>query len=211
MPLLRRPHDHCRELRARRRTPRPTSARRRGQYRDAMTPATASLHYPSTGTSRSRSRTTVAPALANPHARPLMVPNSNHQAQHRRPILRGGRRSALNHIARSVPLQSRCPIKSPYNDALLASPRGFLLRRLSNAGLHDGSTTLTTGRHPKPFTEPVVRFVRHWPAFRSRFFLSVTYLTLANRSLTYFYHVRHQQARTTSSDGTPRSHAEHSM
>ena len=112
VPLLRRPHDHCRGLCARRRTPRPTSARRRGQYRDAMTPATASLHYPSAGTSRSR--TTVTPAPANPHARPWMAPDfdpsSAAAATH---FLRGGRQSALNHTARSVPLQSRCPIKSP--------------------------------------------------------------------------------------------------
>ena len=39
---------------------------------------------------------------------------------------------------------------NPHNDALLASPRGFLLRRLSNAGPQHGFTTLMTGRHPKP-------------------------------------------------------------
>jgi hypothetical protein len=42
MPLLRRPHDHRRELRARRRTPRPAIARSRGQRHDAMTPITPS-------------------------------------------------------------------------------------------------------------------------------------------------------------------------
>ena len=41
---------------------------------------------------------------------------------------------------------------NPHNGALLASPRGFLLRRLSNAGPQHGFTTLMTGRHPKPFT-----------------------------------------------------------
>ena len=51
MPLLRRPHDHCRDLCARRRTARPALARCRGQDRDAMTPVTASSHHPPAGTS----------------------------------------------------------------------------------------------------------------------------------------------------------------
>src|SRR5215469_5872718 len=38
----------------------------------------------------------------------------------------------------------------------LAVSRGFLLRRLSDAGLLPGST-LTPGRHPKPFTIPAIR------------------------------------------------------
>jgi Putative transposase len=50
MPLLRRPHDHRRNLRARWRTPRPASARYRGRDRNIMTTLTASLHHPPAGT-----------------------------------------------------------------------------------------------------------------------------------------------------------------
>jgi hypothetical protein len=45
---------------------------------------------------------------------------------------------------------------NPHNDELLASPRGFFLRRLSNADPQDGLTALMTGRHPKPFTKAVI-------------------------------------------------------
>jgi len=69
MPLLRRPHDHRRELRARRRTPRPAIARSRDQSHDAMTPITASLHLPPTGEPRFRRRIAVAPPP--PTARPM--------------------------------------------------------------------------------------------------------------------------------------------
>jgi hypothetical protein len=62
-PLLRRPHDHRRDLRARWRTPRPAIARCRGRDRNAMTTLTASLHYPPDGAGLSRRRTAVARCL----------------------------------------------------------------------------------------------------------------------------------------------------
>ena len=71
MPLLRRPHDHRRDLRARRRTPRPAIARGRGQDRNVMTPVTASLHHPPAGTGCPRRRTTVAPVPAKADAMAL--------------------------------------------------------------------------------------------------------------------------------------------
>ena len=69
MPLLRRPHDHRRELWAWRRTPRPAIARSRGQGHDPMTPITASLHLPPAGKPRFRRRIAVAPPP--PTARPM--------------------------------------------------------------------------------------------------------------------------------------------
>jgi hypothetical protein len=56
---------------------------------------------------------------------------------------------------------------NPHNDALLASPRGFFLRRLSDAGPPDASNTLMTGRHPKPFTKPVVPKIVFGPWVRA--------------------------------------------
>ena len=49
MPLLRRAHDHCRELRVRRRTPRPAVTPTQQRQRSAMTPVTASAHLPPAG------------------------------------------------------------------------------------------------------------------------------------------------------------------
>jgi hypothetical protein len=63
---LRRPHDHCRELRTRRRTSRPALAVSRGQHRDAMTPVTSPSQLLSAGEPRLRHCTTVAPSSPKP-------------------------------------------------------------------------------------------------------------------------------------------------
>ena len=89
MPLLRRPHDHRRELQARRRTPRPTIAPSRGQGRDAMTP-TASSHHPPAGEPCFRRRIAVAPTPPNAPATPLdhakATPSTATAATNSRPL-----------------------------------------------------------------------------------------------------------------------------
>jgi hypothetical protein len=114
-----------------------------------MTPATASLHYPSAG-------------------HPGLAPLSPRRP---RTLMRGRGWSLIRPLKRRSsdpfyavagnppsitppgPSLSKVAAQSnPHNDALLASPRAFVLRRLSNAGPQHGFTTLITGRHPKPFT-----------------------------------------------------------
>src|ERR1700730_16612370 len=56
MPLWRRSHDHRRDLRAQRRTPRPAIAQSRAQDRDAMTPITAFVALPARREPRFRCR-----------------------------------------------------------------------------------------------------------------------------------------------------------
>ena len=112
MPLLRRPHDHRRELWARRRTPRPAIARSRGQGHDAMTPITASLHLPPANP-RFRRRIAVAPAppkaRATPSIRlrlPCRLPRWR-QTRHR------DRRSAADYAGQRIHNASHRIVKSP--------------------------------------------------------------------------------------------------
>src|SRR6516225_4127985 len=56
------------------------------------------------------------------------------------------------HDRRPTPLPPKpLPNQIPINREPLTSPRGFLLRRLSDAGPRHGCTNRRTGRHPKPF------------------------------------------------------------
>src|ERR1700687_876468 len=85
MPLLRWPHDHRRDLQARRRTPRPAITPSRGQVRDAMTAVLTSSHQPPAAGCRLRCRSPVAPWPANdarrrPPHRNRLVENSGGNA-----------------------------------------------------------------------------------------------------------------------------------
>ena len=64
MPVLRRAHDHRRDLRARRRPARPAAVRTRGQDRGRMTPNRASPHRKPAGRP-------APPATARRHPRPI--------------------------------------------------------------------------------------------------------------------------------------------
>ena len=139
-PFLRLPHDHCRGLWPRRRTPRPSTVRRRGQNRDAMTLATTSLHHPLAGEPRSRRRSTAIPVTANSDATPRTVPESSCRAQQQRPI-----RDSLAPICPQPRRPTHPPPKPLLNQIAingepLTSPRGFLLRGLSDAGFRHGCT-----------------------------------------------------------------------
>ena len=56
------------------------------------------------------------------------------------------------------------PNQIPIDGEPLTSPRGFLLRRLSDAGPRHGCTVQRTGRHPKPFTKAAIREVANLEA-----------------------------------------------
>jgi hypothetical protein len=113
MPLLRRPHDHRRELWARRRTPRPAIARSRGHGHDPMTRITASLHLPPAGEPRFRRRIAVAPAPPTARPMPSFRPKSPCQRPPRRQTHHRDRQSAANYASQRIPYPSHRPVKSP--------------------------------------------------------------------------------------------------
>jgi hypothetical protein len=121
MPLLRRPHDHCRGLCARQRTARSPVPQPRRQNRNSMRLATTSLRHPLARALRSRRRPTVIPATANSHARPRAVPKSRCRAQQRQPILDRQRPQRR----RPTPLPPKpLPNQIPIDREPLTSPRG---------------------------------------------------------------------------------------
>ena len=76
MSLLRRPHNHCRELRTRRHTPRPAITPSQQRLCDVMMPVTTSPHIPPAGRPRFRRSTTVAPPSPKPHLASPVRPKS---------------------------------------------------------------------------------------------------------------------------------------
>ena len=75
MPLLRRPHDHRRDLRARQRTPP------RHQNCDAMTTVTAPSYHLPAGDAGCRPRIAVVPTLPNADCILLIMPKSPRQSR----------------------------------------------------------------------------------------------------------------------------------
>ena len=112
MPVLRRPHAHCRGLCPRRLTARSPVFRPRHQNRTPMRLATTSLRHPLAGALRSRRRATVIPATVDTHATPRAVPKSRCRAQQRRPIRDRQRQLALTDAGHRISRPSHCPIKS---------------------------------------------------------------------------------------------------
>ena len=113
MPLLRWPHDHRRDLRAMRRTPRSAVARYRVQVRDAMTPVTASSHHPPAGKHRFPHRSTIAPAPPRARATPSIMPKSPRQQPPPRQTFDRDRRSVTDYPGQRSPCPRRRPVKSP--------------------------------------------------------------------------------------------------
>jgi len=113
MPLLRRPHDHRRELRTRRRTSRPARAASRRRDRNAMTPITAASQLLPTGEPRLRHCTAVAPPSPKPPLAPSIRPKSPRRPPPRRRSWHCDRRSDANYVGRRIPYPSRRPVKSP--------------------------------------------------------------------------------------------------
>ena len=113
MPLLRRSHDHCRELRARRPTARSAVVPGRGQNRDTMTPVTALSHCPPAGEPRFRRRTAVAPPPLTGRPMPSIRLKSPRRRPPQRQTRHRDRRSAANYAGQRSHNASRRPIKSP--------------------------------------------------------------------------------------------------
>ena len=113
MPLLRRPHDHCRELRARRPTARSAVLPGRGQNRDTMTSATDLSHCPPAGEPRFRRRTAVASAPPKARATPSIMPKSPRRPLPRRQTRHRDRRSTDNYTGQRIPHPTSRPVKSP--------------------------------------------------------------------------------------------------
>jgi hypothetical protein len=113
MPLLRRPHDHRRELWARRRTPRPAIAGSRSQDRNVMTPVTASSHHPPAGEPCFRRCIAVAPAPPKARARPSIMPKSPRRRPLQRQTPDRDRRSTADDLGQRIPYAGHRPIKSP--------------------------------------------------------------------------------------------------
>ena len=154
MAVLRRPHDHCRGLYARQRTARSPVLRPRN--RNTMRVATTSLRHPLAGALRSRRRATVIPATANSHATPRAVPKSRCRAQRRRSIRDRQRQFALNDAGQRLPPKP-LPNQIPIDREPLTSPRGFLLRRLSDAGPRHGCTDRRPAGIRNPSRKPAVQ------------------------------------------------------
>jgi hypothetical protein len=113
MPLLRRPRDHRRELRTRRRTSRPALAASRGRDRNVMTPITASSQLLPTGEPRLRHCTAVAPPSPQPPLTLSIGPKSPGRPPPRRRSWHCDRRSDANCAGQRISYPSRRPDKSP--------------------------------------------------------------------------------------------------
>ena len=156
MPLLRRPHDHCRGLCARRRTARPTVRPRRDQDRDAMTPVAVSSQHTAAPKPRSRLPAPLPRRLRRPRHitdQSSITPSTATRPQNPTAII------GPPPIATAKPSPAKAAAQpNPHRRPTAHRSRGFLLRRLSDAGrrTHTGRS-LTTGRHPKPLTIPAVR------------------------------------------------------
>jgi hypothetical protein len=146
--LLRRPHNHRRELRARRPTARTAVTPSRGQSRRTMTPAATRAHRTPAGRLHSRRRT--AFASAPPVGAPPPSIGRNSHNHHRLPSTKS---SASSPMARPWRWPRHYPPRPPPHQIPIdvnrnPAARGFLLGRLSQRA----PPTPTMGRHPKPFT-----------------------------------------------------------
>jgi hypothetical protein len=112
LPLLRRPHDHCRGLCPRRRTARPALRR----WHPDLIPVTfllCSCQHPLDGTSRSRRRTSFIPALARAGRAPQTSSQSARRIRRQPPVRNHQRLSALSNPNKTVCRHRRCRDKSP--------------------------------------------------------------------------------------------------
>src|SRR5215467_12912371 len=112
MPLLRRPHDHCRGLCPRRRTARP-ALRRWHPHLIPMTVLPVPWQHPFARTFGSRRRHYFTLVPANTGTTSRTSPRSGHRAPQRRPPRCLHRRSALGHFRKTIHGYTRSDVKSP--------------------------------------------------------------------------------------------------
>jgi hypothetical protein len=105
-----------------------------GSEPDAMTILTASLQRLLAGTSRFRRRAHLASAPASADTTSRIGPQSGCRRRQPRPIRNHRRHSALSDTRKVVPRRSRLSHQIPIDGEPLAASRGFVHRRLSDAG-----------------------------------------------------------------------------
>jgi hypothetical protein len=170
MPLLRRPHDHCRKLRARRRTSRSAVTPSQQRHCHVMTPVTASPHIPPAEEPRFRRCIAVAPPSPKAHAassiRPKSPPRPLPQRQNRycnprfaadhgsQRISHPSRRTAFGPIAHSGNLSPN--IGRPLTDASFVTS-SWITSQCSASwpfSRRTISTTIQFAGRPKPLNRP---------------------------------------------------------
>ena len=130
MPVLRRPHDHCRGLCPQRRTARPALRRPRDLNLMRLTVFVVPLQHWFAGTSCPRHRARFIPAPANADTTSPTSPQSGHRAPQQRPLRCRQRRLPPWRSPQNHPDYSRSGAID--REALIAF-RGFVHRRLSDA------------------------------------------------------------------------------
>jgi len=154
MPLLRRPHDHRRDLRARRRTPRPAITRCLGQNCDAMTTVTARSHPLPAGNACFRPRSVVVPTLPNADCILPSMPKSPRRRPRRQKGLDRDRRSAADLAGQHYPRRDGRPSNPHRRQATRQRPRAPSLKAFGHRPAAPADRSLM-GRYPKPCTNPV--------------------------------------------------------
>ena len=155
MPLLRRPHDHCRKLRARRRTSRSAVTPSQQRHCHVMTPVAASPHIPPAEEPRFRRCIAVAPPSPKAHAASSIRPKSPPRPLPQRQNRYCNPRFAADHGSQRISHPSRRTAKSPWWSTAAPAARGFLPGGLSDAGPqrlrtgHDGPASETL-HHSRP-------------------------------------------------------------
>jgi hypothetical protein len=113
MPLLRRPHDHCRKLRTRRATSWSAVAPSQQRHCDVMTPVTASPHMPPAGQPRFRRCNAVALPSPKAHAASSVRPKSLPRLPPQRKNRYCNRHFAADYRNRRISQRSCRTVKSP--------------------------------------------------------------------------------------------------
>ena len=168
MPLLRRPHDHRRSLRARRRTARPAAEWSPRQDRDAMTTDVTSSHRPPAGGNRFRCRSSVA-AVAAKHPRYAARSRPNRPSRNRRAFAPSASQCVSHGLLHRPAHRSPTPPGRSNRHRRQPSRRPPRVPSLEAFGRRPSvpADRPRLGRHPKPFTEadvPMPTAKRLWRA-----------------------------------------------
>jgi hypothetical protein len=127
--------------------------------------------HPFAGTSRSRRRVHFIPAPSNVGRTSPTSRQSRRRVRQQRSVHHHQRLSALSDPAKTIPCQSSCRAKSPWTAKPSSLSRGFLLRRLSDAGSLPGvDRSRRAGIRNPSRNQP---FARHGPNESNRPFAAL--------------------------------------
>ena len=149
VPVLRRPHDHCRSLCTRRHTARPTVFRMRGSGCDPMTILVLSRRHPFAGTSRSRAAPVSSQRLQPPpeHHRPRLYQVAECVGRGQPAIIGASQLSPAS--PNSSPGKRAAPPNPHRRPSPHRFPAGSFFGGFRTPALLPGPL-LAPGRHPKP-------------------------------------------------------------